>query len=193
MEDSHEITLPSVKTEECNKLECDSSRYYECPNCLIYRCSCAFQKCEECCNYHCFKGKCGEVTYFKTMEEQASDLWMEFEYRDYVGSPGRKVFNCKISASPSKCALDGCDFECYPWDERMFMQKCCHCSWMFCGDHIKECSECGRTYCDRASDNVIRCGCNTPAHTCDSYICSICNPTKSISKRCLDCEDFCAQ
>jgi hypothetical protein len=181
-----EMNLPYVKTGEC--LDCFSQKYFECPYCLTYRCRCDLKKCDKCNIYHCFIGDCGDITYFKTEQEKARDLWLEFEFKDYVGSRGKKILNCKKNVEMVKCT--GCDFSTYPWFEYNYIALCAKCNNKYCGDHKKRCSECDKSYCHKHYDNIISCGCKR-CKKCPNFLCVDCDVDRVVFGSCYDCEAYC--
>ena len=172
------MKLPSVKTEPCDT--CDSEKYLECPQCLIYGCECKFNWCDKCNNKHCFRNECGEVSYYKTNSEKSFDLFMEFEDRGYVSSRGKKIFHCKITVDKTKCK---CGFECYPWMCHNYFARCSFCDSNFCGDCIKECHGCDAYFCENHEIKINSCKCNKC--NCENFLCSNC------PHKCDSCCEFC--
>lgn len=146
------MDLPFVKTESCDK--CDSEKYFECPNCLTYKCECHFSLCVKCNIYHCFQSKCGRIDFTRTPQEIAHITFMEFEVRNYIAPWGKKVFHCRINVGKTKCNM--CNFE--GWADTSSFEECYICKEINCCTCTNQCETCDNYFCSKHEMKSCDCG-----------------------------------
>lgn len=106
---------------------------------------------------------------------------MEFEFENYKGKLGKKMFHCKITVNKTKCK---CDFECYPWKDSDYFRKCNICDVNFCGNCSKECNNCELIFCNNHENKTKSIKCDECGDVV--YLCSNCQHKSNLYESCCE-------